>query len=126
LIKTRYPEDGGFDYFDDAGGIEGMPEEGAAPLGGQQPDEDSFATPLAIRPEGVFCSFSSLLHPLPLPNKKKEGGGEEGINWGSGLDCMLNNRLMRWTLLQPSFRRVTRGVFILVPLLPSAEKKGKK
>ena len=40
LIHNRYPDDGGYDYFDAVGGIEGI--------------EDSFVTPLAERPEGVF------------------------------------------------------------------------
>jgi hypothetical protein len=53
---TRYPEDGGFDYFDAAGGIEGMPQiDGTDPvLLSELLPEDSFATPLAARPDGVF------------------------------------------------------------------------
>jgi len=46
----EYPEDGGFDYFDEAGGIEGIePLEGA---GGEVTTEDTFVTPLAVRPDG--------------------------------------------------------------------------
>lgn len=37
--EDEYPEDGGFDYFDEAGGLEGM-------------DQDDFQTPLAARPDG--------------------------------------------------------------------------
>eukprot|EP00026_Physarum_polycephalum_P003734 Phypoly_transcript_03748.p2 GENE.Phypoly_transcript_03748~~Phypoly_transcript_03748.p2 ORF type:complete len:356 (-),score=58.69 Phypoly_transcript_03748:106-1173(-) len=64
--EDEYPEDGGFDYFDEAGGIEGMPEvEGTAPYTEPRSDDlDSFATPLAIRPEGYHSDEEKAPQPI--------------------------------------------------------------
>ena len=67
LMSLRYPEDGGFDYFEGGVAMEGMPEgvtsadtafinsDGGS---GDHHDEDSFITPLAVRPDGVFLVLS--------------------------------------------------------------------
>jgi hypothetical protein len=51
-----YPEEGGYDYFSEAGGIEGIEE-----MLGTDVTVDAFDTPLAVRPDGVFILKGSSL-----------------------------------------------------------------